>query len=226
MTDPARSAWQVAYELSPIFLVNGIAKTGTAPDNTLPITLFTEGFNLIQGAMSGNSSLDYETASFHFRALPGGTLLHSTASHYPFLNQTVAANAMQREPLRFSMLMICPERKGAGMLTKTLKLSALKGVLDRHQLAGGYYNVLTPANFYTGCILLQLRDVTQQSGDNGQTQAIFQLDFEQPLVETSDAAQVWQQWMNLVSKGAKVDPGLLRVNYAKRAPDYAKRWLV
>ncbi len=220
--EPLRLAAQIAFEISPIFFVNGIAKN--IPGSILPIVFFTEGLSLSGGLLTGGGGLSYETASVIFKIVPGAILFNAVAASYPFANQTVAANAMINEPLRFSMLMICPARKKSGMLLKNITLSMLKAHFDQHQLSGGYYNVLTPAYMYNGCLLTQIRDVTSQV-DNGQVQTTFQLDFEQPLVQIDEAEGAYNQLLSQLSSGCKIPGGLPETNWLQNGQDWAKKWL-
>ena len=178
MSSIGKSIYQVAYEISPIILSNGIAKF--VPGGLLPIIAITEaasfGFSLIHG----QNPLDLNNFFGHFRPLPGATLVDNDLAMYPFANQSYAANAIIAKPLKISMLMNCPANVNGGYVSKMITFTALQAALQSHSQAGGTFVVATPSYVYLNCILTNLTDVSRP--DSQQPQNAWQFDFIQPLV--------------------------------------------
>jgi hypothetical protein len=186
----ALADFRLAYEISPIYLTNGIA--GSTADAALPLAS-------ILNQATGASLDDYFA---HFQPAPGATIVDNQISQYPFANQAVAANALIAQPLQISMQMICPARPGLGFQARTGILLALKSTLDKHNQLGGTYTVLTPSAFYTNCILAGMRDVS--TGESLQRQHTWQMDFIRPLLTLEEAADVANNMMSKLQNGAKV----------------------
>jgi hypothetical protein len=193
-------AYKLAFEKSPIFLTDGLA--AAAPGSILPLISITEAADLIRAA-AGNSiaaSLDSYFATFF--PMPGAKLMSAQLGKYPFANQKTAANALIVQALNFSMRMnVTPKLSGA-MITRTMIMSALKAALDAHAALGGTYTVLTPSYMYVGCVLLEMTDIT--SGESLHQQTDWQLNFEQPLLNTTEATQTMNALMKKLS--AQVQP--------------------
>lgn len=178
-------AFRLAFEISPILLVDGIA--ASIPGGTLPIAVFTEGVSIVDGLLHGELS-DQSTA---FTPMPGTTLIQQDIGSLNFYNMVTAANSVVNRPNRINMQMIRPaSTKNGGYATKGVTFAALKLALDKHNQSGGYYVVMTPSFIYTGCLLRSMVDVSGFSEQNKQVQHIWQLEFEQPLITLSqvDAA--------------------------------------
>jgi hypothetical protein len=178
-----QTAFKLGFEISPILLTRGIAQL--VPGGVLPIVALTEGISLTLGILNLNPSLDLDDFFAHWIPLPGASLIHNQIGSYPFANQVVAANAIIKEPLNISMLMLCPVNQPGGYTARLATLSAMKATLDYHHQNGGTYTVMTPSFFYTDCVLLNVEDVT--SGESKQAQTQWRFDFSQPLVSTQDA---------------------------------------
>ncbi len=178
MNSTGKTLFQAAYEISPIILQNGIA---TFAGGYLPITALT-----IFGDLATLLGTDQFFA--HYKPLPGSTLQDWQVADYPFSNLTVAANAVIQQPLKISMLMVCPAQNNGGYLLKQPIITALKLTLDNHILAGGTFTVITPAYTYTNCLLTSIRDITSPS--DKQVQTTFQWDFVQPLITESGASKI------------------------------------
>jgi len=185
-----QSAFQLAYEYSPILLTDGILGS-VLP---VPITVITEALD-VPGI--------YNKEIFaHFKPLPGSTLVDWQIAEYPFANMTVAANAVVQNPLKISMLMVCPAQTDGGYILKQAQLTLLQTIIQNHIQAAGTFTVITPAYTYTNCLLTSLRDVTNPS--DKQVQFMYQWDFVQPLITSSGAASVLGNLMQKVTKGVPV----------------------
>ena len=188
MTSLAKSIFTSAFEIAPIWLVGGLADY---VGGYVPITLLTEIVDL-----PGLSSKEFFA---HYKPLPGGTLAKWQVAEYPFANFATAANAVVQQPLEISMLMVCPAQTGGGYLFKTAILTALQFAIQKHITTGGTFTVITPAFTYANCLLTGIRDITP-AGDK-QVQYMFQWDFVQPLITTSQSQSVLGGLMNKVSNG-------------------------
>ena len=195
-----RTAYDLAFQISPIFLVGGIVNG--IPGGVLPIILLP-GFIIgeAQGALS-NLSLGSGDAFAEFLPIPGSTIVNQTVGMYPFANQQVAANATIQQPLAISLRMIAPVKDTAGYLTKLAIYESISTVLTNHNNAGGAYTVLTPAHVYTNCLLLTITDIT--NNDSKQQQIEWQWDFIKPTITASDAAAAMNGLMNKLTSGGKV----------------------
>ena len=188
MTSLAQTTFAAAFEIAPIWLVGGLADY---VGGYTPITLLTEMMD-IPGIENGEFFA-------HYKPLPGGTLSKWQVAEYPFANFATAANAVVQQPLEISMLMVCPAQTGGGYLIKQAILTALQFGIQKHITTGGTFTVLTPAFTYANCLLTGIRDITP-AGDK-QVQYMFQWDFVQPLITTSQSQSVLGGLMNKVSNG-------------------------
>ena len=193
---PGAAAFKLTYELSPIILTGGIASF--MPGGMLPIISITESLNFLGGILSGGGDLDLDDFFAHFLPVPGSGLVSQQIGEYPFANQAVAANAVIRMPLTISLRMICPV-KDAGWSIKLATMTARKTTLDMHNASGGTYTVATPSFFYTNCVLLDLRDTSNES--SRQPQNTYQWDFRQPLLTLQDAVQAQNNLMSKITAG-------------------------
>lgn len=178
MSNLAKSVYQTAYELSPIILSGGLFSK--IPGQMMPIVAVTQAANFGLSLLSGNSPLNTNSFFGHFRPLPGGTLIDYDIAMYPFANQTYAANAMIKKPLRLSLLMNSPSNIQGGYISKLITFTALKQTLDLHNQLGGTYIIATPSYIYQDCLLTSLTDVSRP--DSQQPQNAWQFDFMQPLL--------------------------------------------
>lgn len=178
-------AFRLAFEISPILLVDGIA--ASIPGGTMPIAVLTEGVSIVDGLLHGEIA-DQSTA---FTPMAGTTLVQQDIGTLNFYNMVTAANSVVNRPNRVIMQMMRPaSTKNGGYATKGITFAALKLALDKHNQSGGYYAVMTPSYIYTGCLLRTMIDVSGFSEQNKQVQHTWQLEFEQPLLSISqvDAA--------------------------------------
>jgi hypothetical protein len=179
-----RNKYRLQYEISPIILTG--ASAVNLPGAQTPIISFTQPNDFPTGILdNATAGFDFDTAFAHFMPSPGSTLIDNEVGMYPFANQTVAANAIIAQPLRISMIMICPARKAGGYQNKTSIFESLQTTLTRHNLTGGTYTVSTPTHTYQNCIMTGFRDVSS-AGDR-QKQSTYQMDFVQPLLTSKQA---------------------------------------
>ena len=190
-----QTLFQLGYELSPIILTNGLATA--IPGNMLPIIALTQAANFTLGILNGTDPIDPNQFFGHFRPLPGATLINNQIGDYPFANQAVAANAIIAQPLNLSMLMLCPANQPGSYTSKLITFTALKAALDTHNNLGGTYTIATPSYTYTNCILLQLRDVSNQQSQ--QAQNSWQFDFIKPLLTQEQATTALGSLMSKLS---------------------------
>jgi len=192
MSSFGQTAFQTAYEISPIILQNGIAQF--IPGGLLPITVLTEMFD-IPGIEEGQFFA-------HYKPLPGSTLADWSIAEYPFFSLQMAANAVVQMPLKVSMLMVCPAQNDGGYLIKQAILTALQTEIQTHISQGGTFTVITPAYTYTNCLLTGIRDVSS-AGDK-QVQLMYQWDFVQPLITVTGALQVLGSLLQNIGAGNPV----------------------
>lgn len=215
----ARSQYDLAFQISPIILVGGIA--ASASGGMLPIIALYGQTNLVTGGVDANgnpiqpaSSTDQFFAKF--MPLPGTTLISQSIGSYPFANQQVAANATIQQPLTVSLLMIAPVNQPGGYLTKLSTFTALQGSLAAHNALDGTYSVATPAFIFTDLLMTSMTDITH--GDQGQPQIEWQIDFVQPLISLAAASRAESNLMSIISGGGQIsNPGWTLPNAANPA---------
>jgi hypothetical protein len=190
VSQPALSyAYDLAYQISPIIFVGGIASNVLG--NALPLLSF-----LGESVLTGNVSSDNFFA--RFLPIPGGTLINNTIGTYPFANQQVAANAIIQQPITISLQMIAPCKNQGDYITKLALFTGLQQTFQSHNLSGGSYNVATPAFIYTNCLMTAMTDIT--SGETNQKQILFQIDFVQPLITQQAASNAFSALNSLYGK--------------------------
>lgn len=193
------TAYDLAFQVSPIILVGGLA--ANTPGGMLPIiALGGQALAALQGALSGGINTDAFFA--RYVPVPGSTLINQSIATYPFANQATAANATIQQPLNISLRMIAPVKDTAGYLTKTAIWISLQNSLVAHNAAGGTYTIATPWFIYTGCLLTTITDTT--GGDTKQQQIMAQWDFVQPLTTQMQATSSLNSLMSKLSSGASV----------------------
>lgn len=195
-----RSLFQLAFQVSPVVLVNGVASN--IPGGLLPIVAITEGLSFAEGVLTGSVPDNLDDFFAQFLPMPGGTLISQAIGEYPFANQAVAANAVIQQPLTISMMMIAPVRDVAGYALKLPTFSFLQGMLAAHNASGGLYHIATPAFVYTNCVMTGMTDVSE--GDTRQRQVTWQLDFRQPLVTPAQAASTLGAYMQKIANGTQL----------------------
>lgn len=197
-------AFKLAFQVSPIFLVGGIAKN--IPGGTLPIAAFTEGLSVVDGLLHGDIGFNPSSA---WMPVGGTTLVQQDIGTLNFYNQATAANSVVNKPNRVMMQMIRPaSTQDGGYATKSLTFTALKLALDQHNQSGGYYTVMTPAFIYTGCLLRSVIDASGFSDQNKQVQHTWTFEFEQPLLQISQLDAVLGNLMSKFDSGLPSPGGL------------------
>ena len=203
MSQIEQIAYQLSFEISPIILTGGIA--AAIPGGMLPIIVFTEAINFVDGLLSGNENIELDGFFANFEVMAGASLIDQEIAHYPFANQAVAANAVIAQPLAVSMRMVCPVKNAAGYPLKLATLMALQTALVQHNGSGGTYTIATPSYFYTNCLMTGMRDVS--TDESNQAQFIWQLDFEQPLLTLQQAQQAQNSLLSKLTGGTQLNAG-------------------
>lgn len=194
------SVYDLAFQVSPIILVGGIASATLG--GMLPLVALTGQLAAFaQGALS-SGGLNTSDFFARFVPIPGSTLVNQQVAMYPFANQQTAANTTIQQPLHISLKMIAPVKDTAGYLTKLALWTALQNSLVQHNAAGGSYTVATPWFIYTNCLLTTVTDVT--GGDTKQQQIEAQFDFIQPLITQQQAASAFNSLLSQLSGGAQI----------------------
>ena len=191
------TAYDLAFQVSPIILTGG--DMTKVPGGGLPIiALVGQAASALVGALSKG----FSTTDFYARFVPlaGSTVIANSVATYPFANQSVAANAIITQPLTISLQMIAPAKAASGYLSKLAVFSALRESLYNHNVSGGTYTIATPSYLYTNCLMTQMTDVT--SGEGHQQQIMWQLDFLQPLVSSSQAQALMVGVINRATNGS------------------------
>lgn len=183
-----RSAFQLQYDISPVFLTGGIA----GASGTMSIVQLTDPEGLD----------DLDDAFAHWVVMPGGTLHELQPGTYPFANQAVAANAVIFQPLKISLMMICPANETTPWYAKQQVIAALKATLTQHMQSGGTFSVFTPAFLYTNCLLLDIIDAS--TGETNQRQYQYQWDFYKPLLTLQDAQAAQNSLISKMTNGSMI----------------------
>ncbi|HGL4258433.1 TPA: hypothetical protein ACKE3D_002113 [Burkholderia dolosa] len=200
ISDAARTSYDLAFQVSPIILVGGIAANTLG--GMLPIIALTGQLAAFAQGTLSSGGLSADNFFARFVPVPGSTLINQQVATYPFANQQVAANATIQQPLNISLRMIAPVKDTAGYLTKLALWTALQSSLVAHNAAGGTYTIATPAFIYPNCLLTQMTDAT--GGVTKQQQIEFQLDFIQPLVTQQQATSAFNSLMSKLNSGAQI----------------------
>lgn len=204
LADAARDAYDLAFQVSPIFLTGGVASGVLG--GTLPI-IATLGdlAGSIQGLASGGANL--QAFPIRFLPMPGTQAISQAIGQYPFATRYVAANATIELPRRIVYKMISPISMTGGYLTKLAIFSSLQSTLDNHNNSGGTYTIITPSLIFTDCVMLNMVDnaVSHHRGEAKQQQIEWMLVFEQPLISEQDTSAALSSLMGKISAGIKID---------------------
>lgn len=195
----SREIFRLAYEFSPIVLTGESQLTQFIPGGMLPIIALTEGVNFVRGLLQGAEDRNLNDFFASFKPQPGTTLIDNQIGTYPFADQAVAANAVIVQPRHVSLKMTSPARGEGGYLTKLATLTALQAALQLHNTTGGTYIVATPGFIFTNCVMTGLRDISDHS--TKQVQTDWQFDFMQPLLTFSQAEGTQNNPMRLLAAG-------------------------
>lgn len=197
-------AFKLAFEISPILLVDGIA--ADIPGGVMPIAVLTEGISVADGLLHGDIGKGPTAA---FTPMAGTTLIQQDIGNLNFYNLVTAANSVVNKPNRVLLQMMRPAfTSGGGYATKGMTFTALKLALDMHNQSGGSYTVLTPSFIYTGCLMRQLIDVSGFSEQNKQVQHTWQFEFDQPLLAISQLEAALGNLMSKFETGMPSNGGL------------------
>lgn len=188
---------QLTFQISPITLTGGIATNITG--GMLPLVALTNPNAFSQNLLQGNSDFQLEDAFAIFAPVAGSTLVEQQPAEYPFANLSVAANAIIRNPINISLIMLTPMKQQSAWSVKLQTMQALKATLDSHNNAGGTYTVYTPAYTYTNLLMLTLTDVSMPNSPIPQN--AWKWDFTRPLVSLEDASGALSNLMTQINSG-------------------------
>jgi hypothetical protein len=191
------SQQQLNFQISPIVLTGGIATNITG--GMLPLVALTNPNAFSQNLLTGDPDFQLEDAFAIFSPAAGGSLIEQQPAEYPFANLTVAANAIIRNPINVSLIMITPMKQQSAWSVKLQTMQALKATLDSHNNAGGTYTVYTPAYTYTNMLMLNLSDCSMPQSPIPQN--AWKWDFTRPLVSLEDASGALSNLMNQINSG-------------------------
>jgi hypothetical protein len=191
------SQQQLTFQISPITLTNGIATN--IGGSMLPLLALTNTNAFSTNLLNGDSDFQLEDAFAIFQPAAGGSLIEQSIAEYPFANLSVAANAVIRNPINISLIMVTPMKQQSAWSIKLQTMQALKATLDSHNNAGGTYTVYTPAYTYTNMLLVSLTDVSNSQSPLPQN--AWKWDFTRPLVSLADAGGALSNLMTQISKG-------------------------
>ena len=180
------SQFELMYQIAPIILTRGSYGSGMS----------------IISLLGGLDNLD--NAFARFQPLPGGSLVEQTIGQYPFANQSIAGNAIIRQPLSLSLIMITPMSQANAWSTKLNKMTALKAALDSHNNAGGTYTVMTPAYTYIDLVMISLVDAS--TGETVLPQNAWRWDFQKPLISLADSSAAQNNMMSKISQSLPTTP--------------------
>lgn len=197
-----RNIFRLGYEISPIILVEGLAKN--IPGGMLPIIAITEALNQISSLINSGGGQNLDNFFAHYVPLQGSSLISQQIATYPFANQATAANAVMTTPLGIGMLMHVPIRQKGGYALKFATMNALQYALSYHNANGGLYHIVTSAFLYLNCVMLNMVDVTGNS-ESHQAQQTFQINFQKPLVTSADAQQAQSSLMSKLTGETPTD---------------------
>ena len=195
MANISRSAYDLAFQISPIIMTGGTASglLGAA----LPVlALLGDLQSLLQ---TGNSD-----DAPRYTVMTGGTLINNSVGMYPFANQQVAANAIIEQPLNISLHMKAPVNTRGGYILKMPIFTALRTAFQQHNTSGGTYAIATPAYIYTNCLMTSMTDITSSEK---QQQIEWQIDFVKPLITKSQAQEAYSARAGKLANGQKVASG-------------------
>jgi hypothetical protein len=190
---------QLLYQITPIWLQGGVAANVLGNGGFLPILsiLNTEVYSALMTGNADNLPADwnFENSFAIFQPFPGGSLIEQSIAEYPFANLSVAANAVLRNPINVSMIMMTPMKQPNAWIIKQSTMTALKSTLDNHNNLGGTYIVFTPAYIYTDMLMTNLTDIS--TAQSPLPQNTWRWDFTRPLVSLQD---IYGAENNLVAK--------------------------
>lgn len=188
---------QLTFQISPIVLTGGIASNIVG--SMLPLLALTNTNAFSANLLTGDPDFQLENAFGIFQPAAGGSLVEQSIAEYPFANLSVAANAIIRNPINVSLLMVTPMKQLSAWSVKLQTMQALKATLDAHNNAGGTYTVYTPAYTYTNMLMVALTDVSNPQSPIPQN--AWKWDFTRPLVSLEDASGALSNLMTQINNG-------------------------
>jgi hypothetical protein len=194
---------QLLYQITPIILTGGIASNISG--GMLPLLSFTNPEAFGETLLTGNPDFSFDDAFAIFQPAVGGTLVEQLIAQYPFANLSVAANAIIRNPINISMIMITPMKQESAWAVKLATMTALQATLNAHNNAGGTYTVCTPAYTYFNMLMTGLTDVSVPQSPIPQN--AWRWDFTKPLVSLTDVQGAMNNLMNQISNGVAPSGG-------------------
>jgi hypothetical protein len=177
-----RSFYELLYQITPIFLNNGIASNINGSILPIMALLNPSAYNILFSGGSGTFNMDSYFGIF--QPASGGSLVAQQIAEYPFANLNVAANAIVRNPLEVSLIMVTPMKTQYAWAVKNATMTALKSALDTHNNMGGTYTVFTPAYTYYNMVMLNLVDMSNPQIVTPQN--TWKWDFRKPLISQQD----------------------------------------
>jgi hypothetical protein len=186
---------QLLYQLTPIWLQNGIASQIIGGYLPILSILNPEVFTALTSGNNAPEDWSFENAFAIFQTAPGGSLIEQSIAEYPFANLNVAANAIIRNPINVSMIMMTPMKVQNAWAVKQSRMSTLKYALDNHNNLGGTYVVFTPAFIYNNMSMTALTDIS--TAQSPLSQNTWRWDFTAPLVSLQD---IYGAENNLIAK--------------------------
>lgn len=200
LANAARSAYDLAFQISPIILNGGLAQK--LPGGALPV-IGLVGSLVNVGLSFLTNGIGLSDIGIRFVPLPGAQVVSNAVATYPFANQSVAANAIVAQPLAVSLEMIAPANSDFGYAAKLPTFTAMQASFAAHNALGGTYSIATPSYIYANCIMVALTDITPVSTRQQQTH--WQFDFVQPLISMSAANNAMNALFQKLLNGAKTD---------------------
>ena len=110
MASAGQTAFQGAFQISPLILTGGVA--ANIPGGMLPVVSLTESLAFVTGLLSGSAQDNLDAFLMQWLPQAGSSLIEQRIGEYTFANQATAANAVIRDPLNISMLMIVAAKDG------------------------------------------------------------------------------------------------------------------
>jgi hypothetical protein len=193
------SQYQLQYQICPIILTGGVANSSAGA--MLPFIFLTN-----PEAFDPDSEFQLTDAFAIFQPAVGGSLVQQTIAQYPFANLSVAANAIIRDPIQISLIMMTPMKQESAWSVKLATISALKATLDAHNNAGGTYTVMTPGYIYDNMLMLDLVDVSMAQSPLPQN--AWRWDFTRPLITQAQTEAAMSNLMNQLTNGTSSGNGL------------------
>lgn len=195
------TAYDLAFQITPIILVGGIASTVLG--GAIPVIALTGQLAAFGQGLLSSDALSPDNTFARYVVIPGGSVINQSVATGPFANQVIAANATIQQPNTVSLRMIAPVKSAGGYLTKTAIFSALQTSFEQHNNSGGTYTIATPAFIYTNGLMTGMRDITSNEGK--QVQIEWQLDFFFPVISQAQANSAYSSSMSKLANAQQIN---------------------